>query len=91
MGRHMRFRFLGQVELIGSTGNFAIRALAGDMPVRCVVERGAVMDGFSEPYVSDAEVLQLFAARSHEFERVASQRFFNGELSPVIKSHHMSL
>ena len=86
----MRFRFLGQVELIGSTGNFAIGALAGDMPVRCVVERGAVMDGFSELYVSDAEILQLFAARSREFESIASQRFFNGELSPVIKSHHMS-
>jgi len=85
----MRFRFLGQVELIEPTGNFAIRALAGDMPVRCVVERGAVMDGFSEPYVSDAEALELFAARSREIELVASQRFFNGELSPVVKSHHM--
>jgi hypothetical protein len=86
----MQFRFLGQVELIGSTGNCAIGALAGDMPVRCVVERSAIVDGFSELHVSDAEVLELFAARSRELELVASQRFFNGELAPVIKSHHMS-
>ena len=84
----MRFKFSGRAEL-GKAGDFEIFAWVGDMQVRCVIKREAVTAGLAEAYISDAQMLQLFASRSCELESIASQRFFNGESSPVIKRHHM--
>ena len=85
----MQFRFSGQAELIQSTGDFEIHALVGDMPIRCLVERGAITAGFTGAHISEEQILQLFAARKPEIESIASQRFFNGERSPVVKRQHM--
>ena len=87
----MRLQFDGRAVLDQKTGDFRILAHVGGMPIECIVERGAVTAGLNAICVSDAQAMLMFEARIREIETVASQRFFNGELSPAVKQQHMFL
>jgi hypothetical protein len=85
----MRLQFGERAVLDQKTGILRILGYVGSMPVQCLVERSAVTAGLNEACVSDIQTLEIFETRIREIESVASQRFFNGEHSPVVKRQHM--
>ena len=85
----MHLQFSECAVLDQKSGNFKILAIAGGMQIQCVVERGAITAGLKDTSISDIQALQILETRIREIESVASQRFFNGEHSPVVKREHM--
>ena len=87
----MQLKFLGKPKIEAGSGDVRVLAYAGDFPVRCLVKRSAVTAGLSEWAVSDAQMLELYYLRASEIQNIASQRFYNGELEPIVTRRDMSM
>jgi hypothetical protein len=87
----MPLKFSGKARIEKGTGDFGVPALVGDIAVTCVVKRSAVMAGFNELCVSDAQALEIYHARCGEIQAIASQRFDNGEWAPTVTGRDMHI
>jgi hypothetical protein len=87
----MPLKFSGNAKIEKGTGDFQVLAFVGNIPVTCVVKRSAVMAGFNELCVSDAQALEIYHARCGEIQAIASQRFDNGEWAPTVTGRDMHI
>lgn len=87
----MPLKFSGKAKIVKGSGDFQVLAFIGDMPVNCIIKRSAVMAGFNELCVSDAQALEIYHARCREIQDIASQRFDNGEWAPTVTGRDMHI
>lgn len=89
-GSRMHIKFTGKIEIEKTTGDLQLTAYHGDMPIRCIVKREAVVTGFQESCMPDNQILDLYYARRSEIHGAVAQRYANGERQPTVSRIGMS-